>query len=107
MSDSFPFLIAGGIVLYLAVVATRRYRDPGKPDDVFSKQVCKDCGHIGSSKQVIKGSIIFEIILWLCFIVPGLIYTIWRLSTKRQACPECGGSMIPVNSPIGRKIAGV
>lgn len=46
-----------------------------------------------------------EIILWLCFIVPGLIYSIWRMSSYHAACPVCGSStLVPLNSPNGQKI---
>ena len=50
------------------------------------KQVCKDCGTVGETKTVARGSMGVEIVLWLCFIVPGLIYSIWRLSSKHETC---------------------
>lgn len=67
--------------------------------------VCTTCGYVGSPKRITKGSILYEIILWLLFIVPGLIYTIWRLTTVYDACPKCkNASMIPVDTPIGQKL---
>jgi hypothetical protein len=54
---------------------------------------------------VIKGSFLMEFVLWLFFIVPGVIYTVWRLTTVAKGCPVCGAeSMIPVHSPMGRKL---
>jgi DNA-directed RNA polymerase subunit RPC12/RpoP len=45
--------------------------------------------------------------LWLCYLLPGLIYSVWRQSTRYSACPECGvRNMIPVDSPAGRRIVG-
>ena len=69
--------------------------------------VCTTCGFIGSPKKIVKGSILIELVLWLAFLVPGLIYSIWRLTTKYDACPKCkNASMIPVDSPTGQKLIG-
>jgi len=69
-------------------------------------KVCKDCGTVASASRVTKGSIWIEIILWLCFLVPGVIYSIWRLTTRHDACGACGSkNIVPLDSPIGRKIA--
>ena len=66
--------------------------------------VCTACGNVGKSKRVTKGSIWIEIVLWLCFLVPGIIYSIWRLTTKHDACPSCGNAqLIPRSSPMGQK----
>ena len=66
---------------------------------------CSNCGYIGKSKRIPKGSMAVEIILWLCFIVPGLIYSIWRMSSYHAACPICGSqNLVPLNSPNGKKI---
>lgn len=67
--------------------------------------VCKDCGYIGMVSQTSRGSILIEIVLWLCVIVPGLIYSIWRMSNKAYRCPGCSGwNMIPTSTPIGQKL---
>lgn len=68
--------------------------------------ICASCGTRGEPKTITRGSILIEFILWCFFIVPGLIYSIWRLSSRGKGCPSCGNTgMIPVNSPIGKKIA--
>jgi hypothetical protein len=36
-----------------------------------------------------KGNGWIELILWLCYIVPGLIYSIWRRSGEPSVCPTC------------------
>jgi uncharacterized membrane protein YtjA (UPF0391 family) len=62
---------------------------------------CTTCGHEGPTKKVTRGSFAIELILWLCFIVPGLIYSVWRVSTRHQACTSCGATtLVPPNSPI-------
>jgi len=67
--------------------------------------ICESCGEVGWPKSVVKGSFLIEILLWLCFIVPGLIYTIWRLTSRVKECPECSGHMIPVTTPRARALA--
>lgn len=69
------------------------------------RMVCKACGHQGGGQSKTRGSFAIEIILWLCFIVPGLIYSIWRAGSRYKACASCGkNELIPANSPIGQKI---
>lgn len=68
--------------------------------------ICTLCGYTGSPKKKTKGNFLIEVILWLFFIIPGLIYSIWRLSNKQETCPKCGNaSMIPSDSPQGQKLA--
>jgi hypothetical protein len=70
------------------------------------QKICSICGTVGYPKTITRGSIMIEIILWLCFLVPGLLYSIWRLTTRTaNGCPSCGStSMIPLNSPIARQL---
>lgn len=70
----------------------------------MGKILCTSCGHIGRSAKITKGSIFIELILWLCVLIPGLIYTTWRLTSRHEACPQCKSTtIIPVDSPMGRK----
>ncbi len=67
--------------------------------------VCTSCGYVGLPKKITKGSIIIELFLWLCFLAPGLIYSLWRLTSRHEACPKCKhDSMIPIDSPKGQEI---
>ncbi len=64
---------------------------------------CQHCGTIGRPATRVKGSFLIEVALWLCFLVPGLIYSLWRLTTKEAVCPRCGApNMIPTDSPKAR-----
>ena len=57
-------------------------------------------GHLPLRRAYVKGSVWTELLLWLFFLLPGLFYSIWRLSTRYQGCPSCGmEGMIPANSP--------
>lgn len=67
--------------------------------------VCTSCGQVSGGKTITKGSLSMEFFLWICFLIPGLIYSIWRLTTRYEACPKCkSASIIPVDSPKGRKL---
>lgn len=71
----------------------------------MAEQICSACGTVGSAKSVTRGSVFIELILWLCFLVPGLIYSIWRLSSRHKACRACGNAqLVPINSPVGREL---
>ncbi len=71
----------------------------------MSQLICANCGTIGKPKTVTKGSIATEIVLWLLFIVPGVLYSLWRLTTRAKACRSCGSeNMLPLNSPRGKKL---
>lgn len=71
------------------------------------EQYCLQCGTVGKPKKRVKGSIWIEIVLWLFLILPGLIYSIWRLTTKERVCPACGApNMIPLDSPRARAAIG-
>lgn len=69
------------------------------------EMICTSCGYKGKPKTETKGNFLIEVVLWFFFIIPGLIYSIWRLASRYEACPQCKSqSMIPTDSPIGRKL---
>ena len=66
--------------------------------------VCTTCGHVGSSKTITKGHFALEVVLWLCLIVPGFIYSVWRHTSRYEACPVCGNSnLLPKTAPMAQK----
>jgi len=67
--------------------------------------ICANCGYIGRPKKYTRGSFVIEVFLWLLFLLPGIIYSIWRLTTKVKVCPKCKApNMIPENTPKGREL---
>jgi hypothetical protein len=71
----------------------------------MNNMICINCGFVGNPTKRAKGSFVVELVLWSCFVVPGLIYSLWRLTTKETVCRRCGAeNMLPVNSPHGRKL---
>ena len=67
--------------------------------------ICKDCGQAGRPVTETPGSLAAKLVAWICFLVPGILYTFWRLSARRRACPKCHGSItVPVDTPVGRQL---
>ena len=67
--------------------------------------ICTKCGTVGMGKMFTPGSMFCELVLWLAFLLPGLIYSVWRLSSKKRVCESCGSAdLIPVDSPAGQKL---
>ncbi len=55
---------------------------------------CPNCGYEGPSVRRTRGSIGIEAVLWLCFLLPGLIYSLWRASTRAKTCPRCSSEHV-------------
>jgi predicted RNA-binding Zn-ribbon protein involved in translation (DUF1610 family) len=68
------------------------------------EMVCTTCGSLVSPRSETPGSFWIELLLWAFFIVPGVIYSVWRLASVHKVCPKCGGkNLVPPDSPVGRK----
>lgn len=69
------------------------------------KLICASCGSQGKPIRVCNGSLLLEIFAWLCFLLPGLLYSLWRQSTYRTVCKTCGSAeLVPLNTPRGKKL---
>ena len=67
--------------------------------------LCTTCGAQTNPITLTKGSFGIEIILWLLMILPGVLYSVWRLTTRERGCPVCRKStLIPLTSPIAQQI---
>lgn len=87
----FHWLIVGAIVYGVFRLFTGSKGEP---------MHCMTCGTDAPSEVRTRGSILIEIVLWLCFIIPGVIYSLWRLTTKRHVCSACGAeNIVPPQSP--------
>ncbi|MBL8316084.1 MAG: hypothetical protein JNK55_20295 [Rubrivivax sp.] len=68
------------------------------------EMVCTNCGHVGETKTLTKGHIAIELILWLCFLIPGIIYSVWRHASRVEVCPVCGNDkLLPKAAPMAQK----
>jgi hypothetical protein len=72
-----------------------------KPVSGYGKVVfCNECGSEDTPKTVTPGSFLIEVVLWFFFIVPGLIYSLWRGNARYKCCRQCGSrSVIPPGTP--------
>jgi hypothetical protein len=68
--------------------------------------ICLQCGSVSKrAVRTIQGSFLLECFLWLLFILPGVIYSVWRLTTKAKVCPACSSrEIVPLESPMGQKL---
>jgi p-aminobenzoyl-glutamate transporter AbgT len=71
-----------------------------------SQMICTRCGTIGWPKRYTPGSFGVELLLFLLFIIPGLIYGVWRLAARKWVCATCmADALVPIDSPTGRALA--
>lgn len=65
----------------------------------------RGCAAADGPQKRTKGSFLVEVALWLLFCLPGVIYSIWRLTSKTLICPSCENekTMIPASSPAARQ----
>jgi hypothetical protein len=68
-------------------------------------EICERCGQTGTGKRVAPGSFAVEVVLWLLFCAPGLVYTTWRIFSARRLCGACAGELVPLESPRGQMLA--
>jgi hypothetical protein len=94
----FHWLIAAGVLFALyKIIKSMDSSTHSAANPAFH---CMTCGTDGPGKTRTRGSIAIEIILWLCFLVPGLVYSIWRLTTRREVCTACGSeTIVPFSAP--------
>jgi hypothetical protein len=57
---------------------------------LFAPKVhCHICGKDGKGKKVLAGSAGVELLMWIFFLLPGVLYSLWRHSAKSYQCPHC------------------
>jgi hypothetical protein len=67
--------------------------------------LCTRCLEQAIPKTVTPGSIGVEILAWIFFLIPGLMYSLWRLSARELACPSCGATeLVPLQSPAAKRL---
>ncbi len=103
-SYAFWFIFLMCLGLYGIFRALNRINRPGSGDEE-PPFVCSDCGNRVFPRTFTPGNLGIELLLWLLFLLPGLIYSAWRLTSRYSGCPVCHSRrVIPVDSPMGQKI---
>jgi hypothetical protein len=94
----FGYIVLAAILLFVGSKIYAGFKEGLTGDDGIRH--CMTCGTESKPVTRVKGSLLIEIVLWLCFLVPGLIYSIWRLTSKQQICSSCNSTtLVPTNSP--------
>lgn len=70
----------------------------------MAKMICERCGLVGRPRKERRGNFAIELVLWVLFCVPGLIYSIWRMGAHFITCRSCGGGVVELESPRGRQL---
>jgi len=62
----------------------------------MKRTVALRCSNCGKQSEVAlttrsKGSLGVEVLLWFCFLAPGLVYSLWRRLSRQSVaiCPKC------------------
>ncbi|MDH5458753.1 MAG: hypothetical protein OEY26_08570 [Nitrospinota bacterium] len=66
--------------------------------DFTKKYVCMECGCQRDPINANRGLLVIEIFMWLLYILPGVIYSIWRRVRKQQVCPNCRNPSVVLTS---------
>ena len=66
--------------------------------DFAKKYVCMECGCQREPIDAKRGLLVIEIFMWLLYILPGVIYSIWRRVRKQQVCPKCRNPSVVLTS---------
>ena len=92
--------ILSTVVIFVTLYFFLRFAFSAQAWGRVEKKYCLACYNIGEQKSIMPGSVLIELALWLCFLLPGLIYSVWRLTAKHKACGSCGSKeLVPVDSP--------
>jgi hypothetical protein len=71
----------------------------------LSTHVCTSCGSQVRPRSITPGTMGMELLLWLCFLVPGIIYSIWRIASGYNGCPVCKNrNLVPIGTPAAQSI---
>jgi len=77
-----------------------------EPQGIRASSICKQCGTAQYGEHVLPGSGWIEFVLYVVYIVPGIIYSIWRRSKKRPTCRACGSrDVVSLSTPVGSQLA--
>lgn len=67
-------------------------------------RLCTLCGH--ETLQPLRrmpGTGWVSLLLLVPFVLPGVVYQVWRFAMRREVCPRCGSTaLIPGDAPLAR-----
>jgi hypothetical protein len=67
-------------------------------------RLCTLCGHETLQPlRKLPGSGWVSLALLVPFLLPGVVYQVWRIAMRREVCPRCGShALIPGDAPLAR-----
>ena len=69
------------------------------------KVICQNCGQAGVAEKTLKGHFLITLILLLCYVLPGIVYMIWRRTGLKNRCAKCHSeNLVPEGSAVGREL---
>ena len=91
----FLVLLISAIVIYI-------FSQKNKTSPLPSRVAyCRECGTVTPPKRFLPGSDGVEVALWLLFLLPGVIYSVWRRTSHYWGCGNCKSArIIDPDSPI-------
>ncbi len=67
--------------------------------------ICERCGTVAAAGSSTPGSLALEVSLWVFLVVPGMFYSVWRHTSRKPACAECGSpDIVSIDTPRGRRL---
>lgn len=68
--------------------------------------VCTTCGTMFNRPKIVKpGHWLITVVLVFFYIIPAVIFEVWRTAKERKCCPSCGAAtVIPSASTFGQRI---
>ena len=101
-SNIVGYLLLAAVLYFIFTKVREGYRKSTNPEAY--KMHCMTCGLDSIPTTKNKGSGWIELLLWLCVIFPGLLYSIWRRSNLPKICPACKSTaVVPKNAPAAIK----
>jgi ribosomal protein S27AE len=91
MPELLVILLIAGV---LVAVMAKRKESENAVSPGGERWVCQTCGHTGVAAEKKSGSGWITFVLVWFMVVPAIIYEIWRSSTKRRACANCGSEQL-------------
>lgn len=96
IEDSSPPVSAAHSEAGASVVPAAKHHS--ESPSAAPRYYCTQC-HTHTNTAKMKGNGWIELVLYLFYILPGVIYSIWRRSGKPNGCPTCGhAALIPAGS---------
>ncbi len=95
--DAITQVFDVGLYLSIPYVIFRMYKGVQYLAVKNQSVVCLHCGHEGVAKIDCKGSALLEAVLWFALILPGLLFSIWRFTTRERVCDACGQTRLVVS----------